>query len=93
MDEFIDYYTSTKKKVVVDVKPQAPAPKKVEESKEEEQKVTITESTKEVLEEELGEKLEEVAAEEIVEKVNKSKKAKARRKKNGTIEVKRSLNG
>lgn len=94
MDEFIDYYVSTPKKVVVEVKKdKAPAKEVVKESEETEQKVLITESTKEVVEEALGEKLEEVAAEEIVEKVNKSKKAVARRKKNGDIKVKRSING
>ena len=34
MDEFIDYSSYSPKKVVVEVKKETPAPKKVEESKE-----------------------------------------------------------
>lgn len=95
MDEFIDYYTSAPTKVKVEVKPTTKAPEKVvkESKKEKEQKVVITESTKDTVEEELGEKIEDIAPEEIVEAVNKSKKGRARRKKNGDIEIKRSLNG
>ena len=93
MDEFIDYDAHEPKKVVVEIKPETTVVKKVKETKEKEQKVIVTESTKEAVEEELGEKLEEVAAEEIVEKVNKSKKANARRKKNGSILIKRFLRG
>lgn len=97
MDEFIDFYSS-RKKVTVEIKKPASKPEVKKESvvvpeENKVQKVVITESTKEVVEEELGDKLENLDGEKIVEKVNKTKKAHARRKKNGEVEVKGALKG
>ena len=56
-------------------------------------KVLITESTKSMVEEVVGEKLDEMTEEEVVIKINKTKRAVAKVKENGEIQVKRSING
>ena len=56
-------------------------------------KVILSESTKKVLEEEKVEIKEEDTAEEVVKKVNKTKRAVAKMKEDGSVNIKQSLNG
>lgn len=54
-------------------------------------KVVLSESTKQVLKEEKVEIKEEDTAEEVVRKVNKTKRAVAKMKEDGSVVVKQSL--
>lgn len=66
---------------------------KVEGKKEEEMtaQVIMAESTAQVLEDEKIEIKEADTVEEVVEKVNKSKKVRAKKEKNGNVRVKQVL--
>lgn len=56
-------------------------------------KITMTESTKKILEEELDESCEELTDDELIQKVNASNKVAATMTESGKIKVRQVLNG